>query len=172
MSIDTRSTPKRSNYRKPPTIRDSSNRKRTITSIDDWNQPSSSSKSKRDKKRQALKNFRQPTGESTFSSIKKAYTISDSQLMGIERFLDKHKDIANLVLEAHTKIRGFFTSETLLLELISDISIEGGEELFVYIQTHLSVEEAVEKINDFDEQWFLDQLNRTKGLFNFNLRFL
>jgi hypothetical protein len=136
----------------------------------DWNEPSSSSK--RDKKTQALRKFRQPTGKSTFSSIKKAYTISNSQLMSIERFLDKHKDIADLVLEAHAKIRDFFTSETLLLELISDINIEGGEELFVYIQTYLSVEEAVEKINDFDEQWFLDQLNRTKGLFNFNLRFL
>lgn len=170
MSIDTRPTPKRANYRKPSTIRDSSNKKRTVTSIDDWNKPSSSSKL--NKRIQALKNFRQPTGESTFSSIKKAYTISDSQLMDIERFLDKHKDIANLILEAYTKIQDFFTSEILLLELISDISVEGGEELFVYIQTHLSVEEAVEKMNDFDEQWFLDQLNRTKGLFNFNLRFL
>lgn len=104
--------------------------------------------------------------------IKKQYSIPESDLSDVEQFLDKHKDIANLVLEAYTKIRDFFTSETLLLELISDISIEGGEELFVYIQTHLSVEEAVEKINDFDEQWFLDQLSRTKGLFNFNLRFL
>jgi hypothetical protein len=104
--------------------------------------------------------------------IKKQYSIPESDLSDVEQFLDKHKDIANLVLEAYTKVRDFFTSETLLLELISDISIEGGEELFVYIQTYLSVEEAVEKINDFDEQWFLDQLSRTKGLFNFNLRFL
>ena len=138
----------------------------------DWSENKTNQRSKSDQKSQALRKLRQPTGESTFSSIKKAYTISNSQLMSIERFLDKHKDIADLVLEAHAKIRDFFTSETLLLELISDISIEGGEELFVYIQTHLSVEEAVEKMNDFDEQWFLDQLSRTKGLFNFNLRFL
>ena len=104
--------------------------------------------------------------------IKKKYSIPESNLSDVEQFLDKHQDIANLVLEAYNKIRDFFTSETLLLELISDISIEGGEELFVYIQTRLSVEEAVEKMNDFDEQWFLDQLSRTKGLFNFNLRFL
>lgn len=138
----------------------------------DWNEPCSLS-NKVSQRGLTLRKIRRTTGgESTFSSIKKAYTISNSQLMSIERFLDKHKDIADLVLEAHAKIRDFFTSETLLLELISDISIEGGEELFVYIQTYLSVEEAVEKINDFDEQWFLDQLSRTKGLFNFNLRFL
>ena len=92
----------------------------------DWNENKGDQRSKGDQRGQALRKFRQPTGESTFSSIKKAYTISDSQLMGIERFLDKHKDIADLVLEAHAKIRDFFTSETLLLELISDISIEGG----------------------------------------------
>jgi hypothetical protein len=111
-------------------------------------------------------------GGDTLDKIKKKYSIPESDLSNVEQFLDKHKDIANLVLEAYTKIRDFFTSETLLLELISDTSIEGGEELFVYIQTYLSVEEAVEKINNFDEQWFLDQLSRTKGLFNFNLRFL
>ena len=111
-------------------------------------------------------------GGDTLEQIKKKYSIPESDLSDVEKFLDKHKDLANLLLDACTKIRDFFTSETLLLELISDTSIEGGEELFVYIQTYLSVEEAVEKINDFDEQWFLDQLSRTKGLFNFNLRFL
>jgi len=49
--------------------------------------------------------------------------------------------------------------------------VEGAKELFAYIRTSLPVDEALSRLDKFDEEWFLDQLDRAGGRFNFNLEF-
>jgi hypothetical protein len=58
------------------------------------------------------------------------------------------------------------------LEVVSDPEVEGVEELFAYILTSLPVNEALARLHRLDEEWFLDQLDRVGGRFNFNLEFV
>jgi hypothetical protein len=58
------------------------------------------------------------------------------------------------------------------LELVSDPeSRELRQTLFGYIYTPLPVQDAVAKLDEFDETWFLDAVYKTGVSLNFNLRF-
>ena len=58
------------------------------------------------------------------------------------------------------------------LEVIRDPEIGKDGELFAYILTPLSVQEAQARLDDLDDEWFLDQLDRIGDLLNFNLEFI
>ena len=47
-----------------------------------------------------------------------------------------------------------------------------SEELFAYIPTSLPVEEALDRLHQLDQEWFLNQLHRVRGRVNFNLDFV
>jgi hypothetical protein len=103
-------------------------------------------------------------------ALKKSYNMPNSSDVAI--FLDRHLNLVDFLLESAKQIRIYFPSEELSLEVVSDPETAGNEELFVYILTSLPAKDALEKLNEFDDQWFLDQLDLTDGLFNFNLRFV
>lgn len=102
--------------------------------------------------------------------IAKLYSVSNSSKL--LRFLEKNRHLIPIVFKAYKEIRKRFPSEKLILESVSDPEAENEEEVFVYILTSLSVGEAIARLNNLDEEWFLSELPRTKGLFNFNLRFV
>lgn len=104
------------------------------------------------------------------SRLGRMYTLSNSSKL--LRFFDENRYLINVVIEAHEELRKRFPSEELLLEVVSDPEADSCDELFAYILTSLPVEDALQRLNDLDDQWFLDELDRTNGLFNFNLRFI
>jgi hypothetical protein len=53
-----------------------------------------------------------------------------------------------------------------------DPEVEGLDVLFGYISTDLPVEEALERLERFDEMWFLDAMPDIPARLNFNLRFV
>ena len=104
------------------------------------------------------------------SRLSRMYTLSNySRLL---HFFGENRYLIPVVVEAHEELKKRFPSEELLLEVVSDPEADGCDELFAYILTSLSVEDALQRLNDLDEQWFLNQLDSTNGLFNFNLRFI
>jgi hypothetical protein len=98
------------------------------------------------------------------------YILSKSSAVG--NFLQAHQELSSLLDEAYQELRKYFSSEDLKLELVADPEIVGNQQLFVYIFTSLSVTDALQKFNEFDEQWWLDRIDRANGLLNFNLRFV
>ena len=70
------------------------------------------------------------------------------------------------------EIRKYFPNEALSLEVVSDSEAASSRELFVYILTSLPVKKALKKLDELDDQLFLEQLDRTNNLLNFNLRFV
>ena len=90
----------------------------------------------------------------------------------VENFLQAHQELISLLTEAHQELRKYFSSEDLKLELVADPEIAGDKQLFVYVFTFLSVTDALEKFDEFDERWWLDRIDRANGLLNFNLRFV
>jgi hypothetical protein len=90
----------------------------------------------------------------------------------VGNFLQEHKELVSLLNEAYQELRKYFSTEDLKLELVADAEIAEDRQLFVYIFTSLSVTDALDKLDEFDECWWLDRIERANGLLNFNLRFV
>jgi hypothetical protein len=87
-------------------------------------------------------------------------------------FIQEHQELVALLNESYKEIRKYFPSEELKLELVSDREIAEDQQLFVYICTSLSVTDSLKKLDEFDEKWWLERIDRANGLLNFNLRFV
>lgn len=93
--------------------------------------------------------------------------------MAVRRFLYSHQELVDVLLEAHAYLEGLFGPDPLVtLEVVNDPEVEGVDELFAYIFTSLSVDEALVRLKRLDNEWFLDQLDRVGDWFDFNLRFV
>jgi len=91
----------------------------------------------------------------------------------VGRFLHTHPQLIEVLLEASVYLQKHFGPDPqVTLEVVSDPEVEGVEELFAYILTSLPVNEALARLHRLDEEWFLDQLDRVGGRFNFNLEFV
>ena len=101
--------------------------------------------------------------------LERLYTFRQrAEVLG---FLDRHPFLVQLLLEAYDRIGNYFPQSQVFLEVVSDPEAEGLEELFAYILTSLPVDEALARLDKLDQEWFLDQLDRIGGQFNFNLEF-
>jgi hypothetical protein len=89
----------------------------------------------------------------------------------IKKFLGEHKLIIPILLNARLIVEEFFGNNVpLTLEMVIDPEALSNKQLFCYINTEsMSLDEAFERLNAFDESWFLKQYDLTGGLFNFNL---
>lgn len=88
-------------------------------------------------------------------------------------YLKTYPFLIELLVEAFPEIERFFgRNPRVVLKLVKDPDIEGEEQLFAYIHTTLSAEEALNRMNRLDEEWFLTQIHRTEEKFNLNIEFV
>lgn len=98
------------------------------------------------------------------------YTVLQPQ--AVCKFIRRHPSLADLLIEAYAPLTDSFgPNPQVLLSVISDPEEAGLDELVGSIRTPLEPDEALERLDAFDEYWFLDQLNRANGKLNFNLDF-
>lgn len=89
------------------------------------------------------------------------------------RFLRAYLALIDLLLEAPLHVERYFGPDPhVALEVVVDPEANDSAELFANIYTSLPVEEALERLDQLDEGWFLAQLGRTAGRFNFNVEFV
>ncbi|MBD2388103.1 hypothetical protein [Cylindrospermum sp. FACHB-282] len=87
--------------------------------------------------------------------ISQIYTIEDTFVVG--RFLHKHSTLIDVLLEAHPQIRKYFPLEKLRLKLYVDPESPQWEKLVLSIcATPESVDEALNKLDEFDQEWWID----------------
>jgi len=90
----------------------------------------------------------------------------------VRNFLYAHPKLVEVLLEAGVYLEQYFGPDPhVTLQVVRDPGVEGMAELFAYILTSLPVDEALARLDRLDEEWFLDQLERVDGQFNFNLEF-
>ncbi len=88
----------------------------------------------------------------------------------VEAFIEEHPSLVRLLVEASSAIRrNFGQGQRIILEIVRDPEAEDVQELVAYIDTPLSVPEAMERLNRVDQDWVLPRLDETRGLFNINL---
>jgi len=98
------------------------------------------------------------------------YSFHDA--VTVQRFLQANPHLIEAILEAYPYlVKCFGPDPQVMLEVVRDPEAEGVEELFAYILTPLPVDEALARLDKLDQEWFLDQLDRVGGRFNFNLEF-
>ncbi len=87
-------------------------------------------------------------------------------------FLAQHNILDGIIGESVSVLRGVFGADVpLFLEHIQDEET-GEEELFLLVQVDMEPEEALQKLHQFDEEWFLDQQESIGGLFNVDVEFV
>ena len=110
------------------------------------------------------------TDERVIESLNQIYTFRRPEEVG--EFLREHPFLIPLLVEAHGKITHYFGGTSkVVLEVITDPEVRGLVEMFGYIVTPLTPEEAGNRLQHFDRGWFLSQLPRAKGLLNFDVEF-
>jgi len=103
--------------------------------------------------------------------LEEMYSLRNA--VAVRRFLHTYPQLVEVLLEARLYLQKYFgPAPQVTLEVVSDPEVEGVEELFAYILTSLPVDEALARLDRLDEEWFLDQLDRVGGRFNFNLEFV
>jgi hypothetical protein len=111
------------------------------------------------------------TRESEIRSLERLYTFR--RHAEVSQFLERHSFLAPLLLEAYSKFGSYFGPyPQVFLEVVRDPEVHGLVELFGYVMTGLTPEEAGKRLRRFDRDWFLHQLPHAKGLLNFDVEFL
>ena len=101
--------------------------------------------------------------------LEQLYTFDQSGI--VKDYILKNPNLAGLLLEAYSELSRFFGSNPTVKLAVTIDPEEGFRELFAYVKTTAPVGEAIDKLDAFDAEWFLDNLYRAENKLNFNLEF-
>lgn len=97
------------------------------------------------------------------------YSIHDYE--EVLNFVKKNVFLIDILLDAFPKLQKYFGMDVKVDLVLRTDPEEYYQELFGYIKTSRSIDESHASLEEFDDHWFLDRLNATRGLLNFNLVF-
>lgn len=102
------------------------------------------------------------------ATIERLYTFEYEA--AVRGFLDAHEYLLPLIFEATGEIQKDFPDSLLFLDL--DIDPDGTyDQLVISIETTLSAEQALARLNRIQQRWWLDALDHTKGHLGISLTY-
>lgn len=105
------------------------------------------------------------------SSTIKNYNISN--IDDVKKFIEKHTFLIALLAQIPERVSNFFGSvQGLDLRLILDTEFKGSSELSIRILTNLRAKDAMDILDKFDEEWWLDNITQAENLINISLEFV
>jgi len=111
---------------------------------------------------QIVDTARVPIKEPKPEALEKLYIFRRSP--EVMEFLEAHPFLVPLLVEAHDKIGEYFGPQPeVVLEIVTDPEVDDDRELFAFIQTGLSPEQALDKLERLDDDWWLDAADRSEG---------
>lgn len=102
-------------------------------------------------------------------SLESVYTFRETGT--VLRFLERNKFLVPLLMEAYWKIRKYFSDAHLFLEVDTDPEATNDQQLLVFIATDYSPKVALHTLKQFDEDWWLDTLDRAQRKLCINVEF-
>lgn len=109
--------------------------------------------------------------EIALEKIERFYEVLNER--DVKNFLQTYPSVESLLLEAIEPLGKCFPEiDRLILEVFKDPERELSRELVCTIVTTMDPAEALEKLDRFDQMWFLDQLNEFSGVLNFRIDFV
>jgi hypothetical protein len=112
--------------------------------------------------------------EKSLSQVDQTLTIADLSISyrnpeAVKTYLTHNPEIEKFLGESQPALVSCFERPVdIVLELIVDPE-DGHEHLVGWIQSTDAVNKALEKLERFDEDWFLDHINDIGDKFSFNL---
>lgn len=94
-------------------------------------------------------------------ALEKSYKFRNDD--AVRTFLMEEPSAAVLLSEAYGRIREYFPDSEIFIEVVADPETSGENELVVSIATDLSPREAIERLDAFDEDWWLEASDRSKA---------
>jgi hypothetical protein len=92
--------------------------------------------------------------QAVMSELRQGYQLDDEA--DILAFLERYPNIAPLLFDIRSNIRRFFGEDPVRLEMFYDPEWpEDGPTLVVNIQTHHASHPALNRIRQFDDEWWL-----------------
>lgn len=102
--------------------------------------------------------------------LRQVYSFRDATAVVL--FLRVRPNLVDVLLEAQSQLECHFgANPQVVLEIVSDPEGE-RDELFAYVRTCASVDDSLARLDRFDEEWFLDQIDRVNGQLNFDLEYV
>ncbi len=90
----------------------------------------------------------------------------------MKKFLAAHPFLEPLLVETYDKIGNYFGPQPeVVLEVVADPEADDDRELFTFIRTSLPPQEALEKLDQLDENWWLDAGDQADGKLCIHLEF-
>lgn len=90
---------------------------------------------------------------SEIESLEKFYTFRGKTK--ILQFLAKYPFLISTLLSVPDNIRTYISDSQLSLELVADPEITDYLQLFILIYTQLDLDEAIDKLDKFEDDWWL-----------------
>jgi hypothetical protein len=91
----------------------------------------------------------------------------------VTSYLENHSFLVSLLLEAYSKIETYFPEHPqVFLEVFIDPEVSDDTQMVASIKTNLSPDEALERLDSFDRQWWLPSMDRAKGELCIHVEFL
>ena len=106
----------------------------------------------------------------TYSHLKSIFHVTN--FLAIEQYLDQNTFLCNVVFEVETAIRKYFSEENLRLELYKDPEGEMSDELAIYILTRKEPHIALDKLEEFDCEYWIEKANQWDNFISVNLEYL
>lgn len=88
------------------------------------------------------------------SSLRELYSFRNPQ--EISAFLKQYPPLITFLEDAYKKITDYFPNGKLFLQVDFDREVPSWEKLAVYISTDLDVDEALDKLYEFLDEWWAD----------------
>lgn len=107
--------------------------------------------------------------ESKILLLQRQYQLRNSD--EVFQFLQENPHLIELLLEAYSKIGHHFPGSPIFLEVAFDPEVGDRGELVASIATKLKPKEAIEKLNQFDDDWWLDASDVSGGKLSIGLEF-
>lgn len=81
----------------------------------------------------------------------------------VKAFLEENRFLIPVIEEASAKLVEYFGAETpQVLEVRSQAEDEASD-LFLYVRTDLPLSEALATLDRFDEEWWFDEMDRSRN---------
>jgi hypothetical protein len=110
--------------------------------------------------------------DKNIENLKQTYDFDSKQKEEIENFLRENQEIIEVLQEAEGRIKQYFQDENLCLEYEDGEEYEDGGELSLSIETKKDVDEALEKLSDFENNWWTDKWIQINSKLSIDVRFI
>ncbi len=109
--------------------------------------------------------------EKNIRTLQQRYTFRNPQQ--VSSFLQAHSFLVPLLFEASSHIEQHFRSnQQVFLQVVTDPEAADDRELFIFIGTNLQPDDALDKLDLLDDEWWLDAMDRSKGDLCIDVEFL